>query len=128
DPFARALHRLHLRIGGAWLFGAAALAGAGGRFFGLSAGLEECDVLAFGGAGGAARPAIDSGRAHGEQELAVESGIAALDRLPSLFVAGWRPRRLRLARFGHGARHKRGSGVCLVPRLRRSVGARTPML
>ena len=91
DPLARALDRLHLRIGRAELVGPAALAGAVARFLGLSAGLEEGDVLALRRARGAARAAINSGGAHGEQEFAVERRIAALDRLPALFVASRRP-------------------------------------
>src|SRR5258708_40038073 len=101
DPFARPLDRLHLRIGRAKLVGPAAFAGAVARFLSLSAGLEECDVLALRRPRGAARPAIDSGRAHSEQERAVERRIAALDRLPSLFLTSRRPWGVGFAPFGH---------------------------
>jgi hypothetical protein len=91
DQFARALDRLHLWIGRVELVRPAAFAGAVACLFRRGAGLEECDVLAFGGPGGAVRTAVYSGRAHGKQELAVERRIAALDRLPALFVASRRP-------------------------------------
>ena len=117
DLGARPPDRLELRIGRAGLVGTAALAGAEARLLGFSDGLEEGDILALGRARGAAWAAIDSGGADGEEEFPVEGRIAALDRLPALLVAS-RPRGLGLARFGHGHRHKQGSGVCLGPWLK----------
>ena len=128
DPFARPLDRLNLRIGRAELVGPAALAGAVARLLGFSAGLEERDVLALGRPRGAARTAIDSGRAHGEQELAVERRIAALDRLPALFVASRRPDVSGWRVSVMGLDIRTAPGFVLFPRLGRSVSARTPLL
>ncbi len=91
DPRARLADRFHLRIGRAELVRPAALAGAIARHLRLRDGWKERDVLTLGWPRGAARPAINSGGADGEQELAIEGRVAALDRLPALFVASRRP-------------------------------------
>ena len=73
DLGARPPDRLDLRIGRAEPVGTAALAGAIARLLGLCDGLEEGDILALRRPRGAARAAIDSGGAHGEEEFPVES-------------------------------------------------------
>ncbi len=64
--------------------GQAALAGAVARFVRGRGGRVERDVRRLGRARGAARPAVDPGRAHGRHELPVEAGVARLDHAVAL--------------------------------------------
>ena len=102
--------------------GQAALAGAVAGLVRGGAGREERDVLRLRRAGGAARPAVDAGRAHRRHELPVEARVPRVDRaIPLVETHGGvgRPGKLmaplctsdsrRLAEIGHGSA---GSGRC----------------
>ena len=131
DPFARPLDRLDLWIGRAKLVGPAALAGAVPRPLRRLGGRIERDVLALGRPRRAARPAIDAGRADGEEEACRRMRGRGGRRPPTAPPRRWPAALAALERLASimGDRHRDCSGVLLAsPALRRSAGGRTPDL
>ena len=80
----------------------ATAAGTESGSLGVVAGWIEADLIASWTSGWAAWAAVDTGRAHGVDELPVKGGVAVLGRLPAAIVVkhgggcGWRGRLVHL--------------------------------